>query len=296
MEGVRRLNAYLIPPVLSKHIDNMELSVQNLVQQTFPGLFNLCKDALSRGSILSADFPLMNPFHVVLILLTYLSIVVLCKLFLSRKKQGLNVKGLQIVHNSFLIMLSLFMCVEGFLQTKIIGGYGWFGNPLDEDTNNGKAIARVMWVFYWSKIIEFNDTFIMIMRRNFHQVSFLHVYHHFTIFAIWWAVIYYGPGGDAVFSVILNSFVHVVMYSYYLSTTIGYPLSFIKPYITIIQMTQFMLMILQSTCDVIIDYRGYPRFLVWTLFYYMITLLILFANFFINDRKRAKEQRVKKSL
>jgi hypothetical protein len=291
MEAARKLNELIIPPFLSKVIDNTELSIKAFVGQTVPGLLNLYEKALTQGSSLSKGFPLMNPFHVVLILLVYLAVVFVGSFWMGRMKQPANVKALQIIHNAFLVFLSLFMCVEGFYETKVAGGYYWFGNPLDERTNNGKAIARIMWVFYWSKILEFNDTFIMILRKSFRQVTFLHLYHHFTIFAIWWCVIYYGPGGDAVFSVILNSFVHVIMYSYYLSTTIGYPLNFIKPYITAIQMSQFLLMMVQSFCDIVTDYRGYPRFLVWTLFLYMISLLILFYNFFTKDRERARKER-----
>lgn len=291
METARRINELAIPPTLHKLFDNMEHSIKASVAQAAPGVYALYEKALANGTPLSKNFPLMNPFHVLLIALSYLAILLVGRFWMSKLKRPANVKGLQIVHNAFLVLLSLFMCVEGFVQTKIIGGYYWFGNPLDEQTSNGQAIARVMWVFYWSKILEFNDTFIMILRQSFRQVTFLHVYHHTTIFVIWWAVIYYGPGGDAVFSVILNSFVHVIMYSYYLSTTIGYPLNFIKPYITIIQMTQFMLMIIQSLCDVIIDYKGYPRFLVWTLFFYMISLLVLFLNFFLKDRARARQAR-----
>ena len=66
------------------------------------------------------------------------------------------------------------------------------------------------------------------------------MYHHFTIYVIWWAVSRFGPGGDAYYCVILNSFVHVVMYGYYLSVSLGVPLSFIKPYITMMQLSFFL--------------------------------------------------------
>ena len=36
----------------------------------------------------------------------------------------------------------------------------------------------------------------MILKRNYRQVSFLHVYHHSTIFTIWWLVTYTAPGGE----------------------------------------------------------------------------------------------------
>jgi hypothetical protein len=39
------------------------------------------------------------------------------------------------------------------------------------------------------------------------------VYHHATTFApVWWAVVRYGPGGEAYFCCALNSAIHVLMY------------------------------------------------------------------------------------
>lgn len=66
-----------------------------------------------------------------------------------------------------------------------------------------------MWVFYVSKLYEFLDTAIMLLKGNLQQVSFLHVYHHFSIASIWWLIAYSAPGGDAWYSVMLNSLVHV---------------------------------------------------------------------------------------
>ena len=46
-------------------------------------------------------------------------------------------------------------------------------------------LSRIVWVFYVSKIYEFVDTLIMLAKGSLRQVSFLHVYHHVTISAIW---------------------------------------------------------------------------------------------------------------
>ena len=61
----------------------------------------------------------------------------------------------------------------------------------------------------------------MIARGNLRQVSFLHVYHHVSISLFWWAIAYCAPGGEAWYSLALNSLVHVLMYSYYLLASIG---------------------------------------------------------------------------
>ena len=46
-------------------------------------------------------------------------------------------------------------------------------------------MAAVLWVFYMSKILDFVDTVIIIVRRKWRQLSFLHVFHHVSIFLVW---------------------------------------------------------------------------------------------------------------
>jgi hypothetical protein len=60
-----------------------------------------------------------------------------------------------------------------------------------------------------------NYQVFMALKNNYRQISFLHVYHHSSVFMFWWAVVYYGPGGDSYFSCLLNSGIHVFMYAYY---------------------------------------------------------------------------------
>ena len=50
------------------------------------------------------------------------------------------------------------------------------------------GMAAMLWVFYTSKILDFFDTIIMVARGKWRQFSFLHVYHHTSIFMIYWPV------------------------------------------------------------------------------------------------------------
>eukprot|EP00003_Mantamonas_plastica_P022382 TRINITY_DN3790_c0_g1_i4.p1 TRINITY_DN3790_c0_g1~~TRINITY_DN3790_c0_g1_i4.p1 ORF type:complete len:193 (-),score=71.08 TRINITY_DN3790_c0_g1_i4:20-598(-) len=164
-------------------------------------------------------------------------------------------------------------------------------------------MASVVWIFYLSKVPEFLDTVIMILRKKDKQVSFLHVYHHTTIFIIWHIVVYYAPGGDAYFSAAQNSFIHVIMYSYYLFVLLrkDYPdLKFPLPkaVITQLQMIQFLLNMIQGLASIYGPgcYNVYPSWLCYLLVYYMITLLILFGNFYIKAyNKAAADKKEKKA-
>jgi len=96
----------------------------------------------------------------------------------------------------------------------------------------------------------------------------------------------------AYYSAALNSFIHVVMYGYYFFSSLGVKqVVFIKRYITLMQMTQFITMMLQASYGLYTGGNGYPVLPTRILFFYMITLLALFLNFFIQDSVRTKEKK-----
>ena len=189
-----------------------------------------------------------------------------------------------ILHNAFLVLLSMYMCAEG-LRAALRGGYlrRFVGNPMDA---SDAAMTRVVYVFYVSKIYEFLDTVIMIAKGSLRQVSFLHVYHHVSISFIWWAICYNAPGGEAYLSLIMNSWVHVCMYQYYLlSTVIKEPGSRRRwlwwgKYLTQMQMLQFAVNLGHGAACVFLS--PYPRFYSICITGYMVSLLVLFGSFYLS--------------
>ena len=57
-------------------------------------------------------------------------------------------------------------------------------------------IAKALWWFYFSKLVEMLDTIFFILRKKDNQVSFLHVYHHATMFPIWYIGVKWVAGGQ----------------------------------------------------------------------------------------------------
>lgn len=58
-------------------------------------------------------------------------------------------------------------------------------------------VMKALWWYYFSKLIEFMDTFFFILRKNNHQITFLHVYHHVSMLNIWWFVMNWIPSGHS---------------------------------------------------------------------------------------------------
>lgn len=210
------------------------------------------------------------------------------------KKDPAWVRYLVIFHNVFLVALSLYMCV-GCIFEAYKNGYTVWGNKYNPKET---AMAHYIWVFYVSKMYEFLDTFIMLIKNNLKQVSFLHVYHHGTISFVWWMIAHRAPGGDAYFSAALNSWVHVCMYSYYLlAVLVGKDEKRRKKYLwwgrylTQMQMLQFFLNLCQSVY--LLAYPSYPKFISQILFYYMISLLALFGHFYYSKHVSPKAIKAK---
>jgi elongation of very long chain fatty acids protein 4 len=231
----------------------------------------------------------MNPMHCLgLIMAYFVTIFTLMRVMKSRER--FELKFFSTLHNIILTSVSLYMFVETY-YCAYLDGYKLFGNGIDR-TDKGLRMAKVIHIFYCSKVLEFGDTVIMCLKKNFHQITFLHVYHHSSIFAIWWIVCFYAPGGESYFSAGLNSFIHVLMYGYYLWSTYAKKPeegrrprwtepAYYKRYVTSLQMLQFACMFVQSNYDLFFSPKyEYPAWIAWILFYYMLTMLALFGNFY----------------
>ena len=95
------------------------------------------------------------------------------------------------------------------------------------------------YLFYLSKYYEFVDTWIVIARGR--RPIFLQVFHHIgAVFGMWMGMVLHSTG--AWIFMILNSFIHSLMYFYYATSVLKLPLpKFFKKLITKMQMIQFII-------------------------------------------------------
>ncbi|KAG1658192.1 Elongation of very long chain fatty acids protein 4 [Nymphon striatum] len=151
--------------------------------------------------------------------------------------------------------------------------------------------ASALWWYYISKLVEFFDTFFFISRKKNSQLSFLHIYHHSTMFVLWWIGVKWVPGGSAVPGALLNSFVHVLMYLYYGLSAFGPRIQkylWWKRYLTIIQLTQFTAALIAGVYAIIMDCK-FPLWMQYALVLYMCSFIILFGNFYWKEYVNKKE-------
>ena len=141
-------------------------------------------------------------------------------------------------------------------------------------------MGQVLYAFYLSKALDFMDTAFIILNQRWKQLSFLHVYHHFMTFGLFWVNSRVAYDGAIYVSVLLNSSIHFVMYTYYFLSQHTRDIWW-KQYLTMLQILQFVAMIAHSAG---LLYQGcihFPLRPSYWYFVYVQSLLWLFVHFFI---------------
>ena len=149
-------------------------------------------------------------------------------------------------------------------------------NPFNTKT---PPVASLLWLFYISKVFDFFDTLFIILGKKWEQLSFLHVYHHLTIFLVYWMNVNIGYDGDIYLTVVLNGFIHTVMYTYYFVSMHSKDIWW-KKYLTMMQLAQFLAMNGQAIYLLHVECTTFPRRVTQIYLFYIITLFALFMKFF----------------
>uniref|UniRef100_A0A8C2RVL1 Elongation of very long chain fatty acids protein n=1 Tax=Capra hircus TaxID=9925 RepID=A0A8C2RVL1_CAPHI len=161
------------------------------------------------------NWPLMqSPLPTLCISTLYLLFVWLGPKWM-KDREPFQMRLVLILYNFGMVLLNLFIFRELFMGSYN-AGYSYICQTVDYSDNVHEVrIAAALWWYFISKGIEYLDTVFFILRKKNNQVSFLHVYHHCTMFTLWWIGIKWVAGGQAFFGAQMNSFIHVIMYSYY---------------------------------------------------------------------------------
>jgi elongation of very long chain fatty acids protein 7 len=216
------------------------------------------------------DFFLMSsPTPVILLCVGY---VVLTKYIgprIMKNRKPFELRSVMIVYNLLNVLINAYLFVEA------LNG-GWWGKfsfrcePVTRNTpdeNKYLPYYKIGHYYFLLKLFEFGDGIFFVLRKKFSQISNLHVVHHsvmpisgeyFNVIELKQKIIFFSkfsvwlgcklvPEAQSSFFALLNTFVHVFMYGYYLVTSCG--VSTVpkwKKYITILQLTQFVAIMIHS--------------------------------------------------
>jgi elongation of very long chain fatty acids protein 4 len=263
-----------------------------------------------------ANWPLMSsPLPTLAITLLYLWFVMRGPAWMQKRKPW-DVRPLILVYNAAVAGLNLYIGVELFLTSRQLD-FSWTCEPVDY-TNNPLAlrVASALWCvhimhgytcrsqknistisrwYYASKLFEMLDSAFFVLRKKPEQLTFLHIYHHSTMFCLWWIGVKYVAGGSSFLGAMFNCYVHVLMYVYYFLSAIGPEMRkrlWWKKYLTIIQMAQFVFALIMGINAIRVG-CDFPMWMQYSANAYMVSFLVLFSRYFLREYGTAKAAKKK---
>ncbi|KAJ0180133.1 hypothetical protein K1T71_004724 [Dendrolimus kikuchii] len=216
-----------------------------------------------------------KPYQTLAVLALYLMFVLKWGPKFMHKRKPFNLDNILIAYNTAQVLACLYVFYES-INVAWGSSYKWLCEPLDTSySEHALAITRCVYYYYLTKFVDLFDT-----------SSPLYITHNTSVTCLIWGytMCYYVVGGHGTLIGVINSFVHTVMYTYYLVTVI-YPKAkdsiWWKKHITQLQILQFLWCVIHMAAIVFIPDCAYPR---WTSAVFLpqnIFMLVLFIDFYI---------------
>ncbi|XP_034191108.1 very long chain fatty acid elongase AAEL008004 isoform X3 [Osmia lignaria lignaria] len=200
-------------------------------------------------------FLMSSPFPTLFICLSYVYVVKVLGPKWMENRKPFQLKNALIAYNLFQMLFSAWLFYE---------------------------MVHACWWYYFSKFTEFMDTIFFVLRKKNDHVSTLHVIHHGCMPMSVWFGVKFTPGGHSTFFGLLNTFVHIVMYTYYLLAAMGprvQPYLWWKKYLTVFQMIQFVVVMIHAFQLLFIN-CNYPKAFVWLIGLHATMFFFLFNEFY----------------
>lgn len=191
---------------------------------------------------------------------------------------------LQVVGNFLGFTLGLYYSGFGeeILKCRVI--------DLANSDRRDEILYMLCYIYFISKFIDYLDTGFIILRKKFKNLSFLHVTHHFLVPIGTYAALKFYPHTNAGVVPLLNSFVHVFMYSYYLYAAHRPPQKKNqikwKKCITQMQILQFSLYVIQGLYFLFRPSCTWPKFFSTVQVLQGVFFVTLFALFYKNNYRK----------
>ncbi|XP_046733761.1 elongation of very long chain fatty acids protein 7-like [Diprion similis] len=265
--------------------------LDNLLGWLFP-LYNNYDPRTNEWFLISGIGP------ITIITMAYLYICTSAGKRYMKDKQPYDLRNILIGYNFIQVLISIYLFKEA-LMAGWLYDFSYKCQPTDySESSTAMRISRAYHVYFLSKLSELLDTVFFVLRKKERQISFLHLYHHtLMLWTTWIGVRYFSGVIHLTFTGLLNSFVHIIMYSYYMLTAFGPEMQkFLvwKKYVTILQIVQFGVITLHTAqlffieCDV-------PKTLAILALLNSSLFLYLFSSFYIQNYRKGDANGVKNS-
>jgi len=279
---------------------------------SLPSVLTTSEFFSSKSGTAPDDYPFLNWQFPVLSVLVYVAgkliLGFLCKKF-HTTGESLPFRIAVIMHN---MMLCIYSCWTAYSAWSFVfHSYqkrGFLATYCDYDYQMwSNGLGYVNWLFYLSKVWEFVDTLILIVKQK--PVSLLQFYHHCgALLSMWGLVVSRSP--QTVIFACLNSVIHTIMYAYFTSAALKRPFPINRSTITQLQLAQFFVGWAAGTPTLfaMVGINSFGRsdwigkctteaaaFASFFTSLYLFPLVILFIQFYVKNYINPPRKGVKKS-
>ncbi|XP_043786686.1 elongation of very long chain fatty acids protein AAEL008004 isoform X1 [Apis laboriosa] len=264
------------------HIDRMSNIYNNSMVRFYHHVFYDLSDPRTRDWFL-----IPSPVPGTSILIGYLYFILSWGPKHMQHRKPYQLKNILVCYNFLQVLLSFWLFYEG-LDAAWLRKYSWKCQSVDySNSPEALRVARGVYIYFLAKLSELLDTVFFVLRKKENQITFLHLYHHTVMPMVSWGATKYYPGGHGTFIGVINSFVHIIMYTYYLLAALlpqYQKYLWWKKYITTLQMGQFCLAFLHS-CQLLFYDCDYPKWSLILILPNAVFFYFLFSDFYNNAYK-----------
>ncbi|KAG6592792.1 Elongation of very long chain fatty acids protein [Phytophthora cinnamomi] len=237
-----------------------------------------------------ADYPLASFASVFAICVGYVLFVVFGSALMKLGVPAFKTSPIQFIYNPIQVIACSYMFVETAIQAY---RNDYSPAPCNAFKADAPVMGNVLYLFYLSKMLDLCDTFFIVVGKKWRQLSFLHVYHHLSVLLMYYVVFRVAQDGDSYASIVLNGFVHTIMYTYYFVSAHTRDIWW-KRYLTLIQLVQFVTMNVQGYLMYSRQCPGMPPKIPLIYLAYVQSLFWLFVNFYVRSYVLAPSKKLAK--
>ncbi|XP_073820612.1 very long chain fatty acid elongase 7-like [Musca autumnalis] len=236
-----------------------------------------------------------SPMFMVLIFATYLFIVRKWGPKFMEDRKPFKVEGLMKLYNVMQIILNAFIFYEAVRYSYWRSDFSFkcqAHDPTDMSLETIKG-TRPAYLYYLTKYLDLFDTIFFLLRKKYNQISFLHVYHHALMILGTHLYVSKAFGSHLTLIGVINSFIHVVMYTYYLAAAMKINID-LKPWkktMTTMQLIQFVVLLIHQSLPLIDNSCNLNKWLVLLSTTQCVFMIILFGNFYYHSYIRTDKKK-----
>ncbi|XP_064476030.1 very long chain fatty acid elongase 1-like [Ornithodoros turicata] len=233
------------------------------------------------------DWALMgSPVFIVSIVSAYLYFSLRLGPALMKNRPAFNIRPLVVAYNAVMVVLSVYFFVLTLRLSyfRDVNKY----DPICQGTDYGQGAMPLLyhgWFYMLMKVGELLDTvFFVLLKKNSH-ITFLHLLHHSVALSTVWMDINNGITGQVAMFPVLNTAVHMVMYTYYglaaLSPELR-PNLWWKKYVTQAQIAQFFALMVHGSIPLVMN-CDFPRTMAVFMVFEAGLFTCLFSDFYYRN-------------